>query len=126
MVGRCTISETQNLGFLRDLFRMPSERPDRRSASQVLAAHMASASEPQNLVTLTFAEQTCQAPREPKPTYRLTLQAEPGEVPAIVRLRRFLKAALRTYGLRATEVAEIPANLDNGRHDAKNSRGPDA
>ena len=38
----------------------------------------------------------------PKPAFALTLQAVPGwgDVPAINRLRRFLKAALRSYGLR--------------------------
>ena len=48
-----------------------------------------------------------------KPTFALTLQAVPGwgNVPATIRLKRFLKAALRGYGLRCTEAREIiPAN----------------
>ena len=43
-----------------------------------------------------------------KPTFALTLQAVPGwgDVPATIRLKRFLKAALRSYGLRCTECRE--------------------
>jgi hypothetical protein len=42
-----------------------------------------------------------------KPTFALTLQAVPGsDVPPIIRLRRFLKAALRSYGLRCVECRE--------------------
>ena len=43
-----------------------------------------------------------------KPTFALTLQAVPGwgDVPAIIRLRKFLKAALRSYGLKCTECRE--------------------
>lgn len=44
----------------------------------------------------------------PRPTYALTLEAVPGgDVPATIRLKRFLKAALRGYGLRCTEAREI-------------------
>ena len=43
----------------------------------------------------------------PRPEYHLRLRAEPGMVPAVVRLRRFLKAALRSYGLRCVEVREV-------------------
>jgi hypothetical protein len=41
--------------------------------------------------------------------FQLTVEAVPGwgDVPAIIRLRRFLKAALRSYGLRCTEAREI-------------------
>ena len=44
------------------------------------------------------------------PRYSLTLQALPdnGGPPAIIRLRRFLKMALRSYGLKCTSV--LPAN----------------
>jgi hypothetical protein len=41
------------------------------------------------------------------PDYQITLRPEPGPVPAIVRLRKFLKAALRTYGLRCVDMAEV-------------------
>ena len=40
--------------------------------------------------------------------YNLTLRAEPGsEIPPAIRLRRLLKHALRSCGLRCTEVREI-------------------
>jgi hypothetical protein len=40
--------------------------------------------------------------------YRLTLEALPdGGAPPIIRLRRFLKAALRSYGLRCTAVVQL-------------------
>jgi hypothetical protein len=43
-----------------------------------------------------------------RPTFALTVQAVPGsDVPAIIRLRRFLKMALRSYGLKCTEAREI-------------------
>ena len=42
-----------------------------------------------------------------KPTFALTLESVPGsDVPAAVRLKRFLKAALRGYGLKCTECRE--------------------
>jgi hypothetical protein len=50
----------------------------------------------------------CESPAKPgrvKPVrYALTLQALPdvAGVPPIIRLRRFLKAALRSYGLKCT------------------------
>jgi hypothetical protein len=45
---------------------------------------------------------------EPRPVYRITLEAEPSAVPAYVRLRRFLKAALRAYGLRCVTYRQLP------------------
>jgi hypothetical protein len=43
-----------------------------------------------------------------QPKFALTLVAVPGsDVPAAIRLKRFLKAALRSYGLRCTEAREI-------------------
>ena len=43
-------------------------------------------------------------------TWHLILRAEPDPiVPAYCRLRKFLKMALRSYGLRCTRVEEIPA-----------------
>ena len=66
-----------------------------------------------------------------KPTFALTLEALPSwdKAPAINRLRRFLKMALRSYGLKCTEAREItpalpdaagrmrtpPAATENGR-----------
>jgi hypothetical protein len=38
---------------------------------------------------------------------RVTLRPLRSDVPAVVRLRRFLKLALRAFGLRAVEVAEV-------------------
>jgi hypothetical protein len=40
--------------------------------------------------------------------YRITIRAEGQGPPAIIRLRRFLKALLRVAGLRAVEVLEMP------------------
>lgn len=51
----------------------------------------------------------------PPEQFTLTVEALPswGGVPATIRLKRFLKAALRSYGLRCTEAKEItPATLD--------------
>jgi hypothetical protein len=46
----------------------------------------------------------------PRPeTYRVDLVALPDRTPGVVRLRAFLKAALRQYRLRATRVAETTA-----------------
>ena len=47
--------------------------------------------------------------RKSKPSFALVLQAAPGwgNVPATIRLKRFLKAALRSYGLKCTEAREI-------------------
>jgi hypothetical protein len=44
-----------------------------------------------------------------RPHYRLTVRAEPGwpGTPES-RLRRFLKAALRAFGLRCTEIEALP------------------
>jgi hypothetical protein len=40
--------------------------------------------------------------------YTITLRAEPGfDVPAVVRLRKFLKEALRGWGLRCVEAREV-------------------
>jgi len=41
--------------------------------------------------------------------YHVTLRPEPGNwrTPAIVRLRKFLKAAVRQWGLRCTECREV-------------------
>ena len=42
-----------------------------------------------------------------QPRYRLELQAQPGPVDPVLRLRRVLKALLRAYGFRAVFVEEI-------------------
>jgi hypothetical protein len=44
------------------------------------------------------------APRE---RYRLDLEALPDDVPPIIRLRRFLKAALRSYRLKCVHAVEL-------------------
>ena len=53
--------------------------------------------------------------------FALVLQAipDPGGAPAIVRLRRFLKAALRAYRLRCVRCEPLPAEQD---HDAEAKR----
>lgn len=51
---------------------------------------------------------------DPRPRYRLVVQAQPDDVPAIVRLRRWLKAGLRSYGLRCTDAREIRPGDDQG------------
>lgn len=46
--------------------------------------------------------------KEPRERYRLDLEAVPDfGAPAVIRLRRFLKAALRAYGLRCTSAVEL-------------------
>jgi hypothetical protein len=51
-----------------------------------------------------------------RPTFNVVLAALPGwGVPAVLRLRRFLKAALRAYGLRCLKVVEVPAAPPRGR-----------
>jgi hypothetical protein len=42
------------------------------------------------------------------PRYLLTVEAQPGPVPAPVRLRRMLKYALRVCGLRCLSAEEMP------------------
>jgi hypothetical protein len=41
--------------------------------------------------------------------YRITLHAQAGDLPAIVRLRQLLKVALRAYGFRCVALEEIHA-----------------
>jgi hypothetical protein len=47
-----------------------------------------------------------------RPRYHLTLEALPDRVPANMSLRRFLKTALRGYGLRCTPHEELPPASD--------------
>lgn len=44
--------------------------------------------------------------RQPE-RFQVTLQAMPSEVPVIIRLRKFQKAALRSYGLRCTSAERL-------------------
>lgn len=44
----------------------------------------------------------------PRPTFRLVLRPEPDVADPVLALRAFLKVALRSYGLRAVEVVEVP------------------
>jgi hypothetical protein len=39
--------------------------------------------------------------------FNLTLEALPDSAPAVIRLKRFLKAALRSYGLRCTAAVQL-------------------
>jgi hypothetical protein len=53
--------------------------------------------------------------------FTLTLAAVPDQnaVPAVIRLRRFLKAALRCYGLRCTDCRAVSeTQADHGEGDA--------
>jgi hypothetical protein len=47
-------------------------------------------------------------PNKSQPVFRVLLRAQPGKVPATIRLKRFLKLALRAFGLRCVAVEEIP------------------
>ena len=53
-----------------------------------------------------------------RPRFLVTLEALPDDVPAVVRLKKFMKAALRAYRLRCASAREVPA--DDGQ------RGPAA
>lgn len=44
-------------------------------------------------------------------TYSLTIESEPSEVPAIVRLRRLLKAMLRAFAFRCTSIEPAPGSV---------------
>ena len=46
-------------------------------------------------------------------TVRLTLRALPCEVPAIHRLRRLLKMALRSYDMRCESIEEVEPDVNN-------------
>lgn len=48
-------------------------------------------------------------------TYRITLTPTPGGPPAIIRLRRLLKAALRGFGMKCLAVEEMPETPENDR-----------
>ncbi len=51
-------------------------------------------------------EQLVSQPRTIRQRFLLTIEATDSEIPVPVRLRRFLKSALRSYGLRCTRAVE--------------------
>lgn len=53
-----------------------------------------------------------------EPVYRLTLRASADGPPAIVRLRHFLKMALRAYGLKCLTAEQIADASDTRAQDA--------
>jgi hypothetical protein len=53
-----------------------------------------------------------------QPRYRLTFRALPGEVPAIIRVRKLAKLMLRGLGLRIEELQELPAESEAASQDA--------
>jgi hypothetical protein len=59
-----------------------------------------------------------------RPRFRLVVRAEPGCVPALIRLRRLLKGLLRGYGFRALEVAHLPESQPDGGSAAPARNGP--
>ena len=58
------------------------------------------------------------------PTYRIVLRPTPGGPPPIIRLRRFLKAALRGYGLRCLSAEELPAGKTQEPGPLDDKKGP--
>ena len=56
------------------------------------------------------------------PDYAVVLRPLPSKVPATARLRRFLKAALRAYGLRAVSVVEVPASFPGAKEETAGER----
>jgi hypothetical protein len=57
-----------------------------------------------------------------RPRYRLTLEAQPGDVPPAVRLRRGLKYLGRVFGLRCTSAEEV--SHANPAPDSASGGGP--
>ena len=47
-----------------------------------------------------------------QPRYRLIFRALPGEVPAIIRIRRLAKLMLRALGLRIETLEELPSEKE--------------
>jgi hypothetical protein len=58
---------------------------------------------------------------EPRREFVIRLQAAPSAIPALIRLKRFLKAALRAYGLKAVSAVEVDAGASPGSQDANNA-----
>jgi hypothetical protein len=69
-----------------------------------------------------------------KPAYLVTLEAEGAGPPLPIRLRRFLKGALRGYGLRCTSITEadsapagrVQTTQDDAAGAIRPPRAPDA
>jgi hypothetical protein len=59
-----------------------------------------------------------------EPDYRVTLRPLRDDVPAIIRLRRWLKRSLRGYGLRCLHVEEI-VRPDKTREEKENANHDD-
>jgi hypothetical protein len=59
-------------------------------------------------------------------TYRVTVTPTGPGPPGEIRLRRFLKALLRSAGLRAVKVEEVPAAPPAGPGDARGLTPPPA
>jgi hypothetical protein len=57
------------------------------------------------------------------PHYRVTLRPLPDQTPEPIRLRHFLKAALRQWGLRAVAVEEVPAKAPGVAPDGRGDSG---
>lgn len=55
--------------------------------------------------------------KEVKPTFRLTIQAQPGASPPVNRLRAALKCLLRSFGMKCIEVQELPASSPSVKAD---------
>jgi hypothetical protein len=60
-----------------------------------------------------------------RPTYRLTLQPEPGPVPELQRLKRCLKALLRCYGLRCLAVEQVELRPEPSQNAQEARHGTD-
>src|SRR5688500_6027006 len=55
--------------------------------------------------------------------YQITVAVQPDLVPEIVRLRRFLKAARRRYGLHCTRVEQLSEIIESQESDCPLCRG---
>jgi hypothetical protein len=53
--------------------------------------------------------------------FRITMRAQPSDLPAIVRLRQLLKVALRSYRFRCVSVEQIIAMTEIERSDKENT-----
>jgi hypothetical protein len=65
-------------------------------------------------------------PRPDRQRFALVVEAQPDEVPAVVRLRRALKVLLRSFRLRAIRAEEVPAALVEGEQAPAPGPGPAA
>jgi len=53
-------------------------------------------------------------PKPARERFTITLEVSPGRVPAVVRLRKFLKLAQRAFALRCVAI-EPAVDVDEGR-----------